>query len=583
MANDTTRNRQDNPAEDPLAELARLMGQEDEFADLMRKAQPAPRPVAPRPAAPPPGGVSAGAPRAPLPPRPVSTRPAAPPARPAAPASSHSSFAALAADVYSDAPRRPGAASQPRAESHSLEDAARNLNRNLVRPDRPAPEPRAVAPRPEARTPEPRVEPRVTSPRPSAPAARSGLADTGVDAVARALSQPLDLGDEPSRAEGAPPAWMSRSAASARAEAEAPAARDFSAADDAYDYGRSAEADEGYDDDVHADSGFEVEDVEDAPRRGRRRLLVVGGLVAVVAVAVVGGYVLLSRPGGIASSSGGEPPVIRADQGPNKVVPTQPAQPEQASDGQKLIYDRVGGNAPTGNEKVVSSEEQPVDVSQAAQPQQPRVISTTPAPSGASATPASSSATEPKRVRTLTVRADGTIVEDTSPTPVPGDGQPTNTASAQPTASASIPLSSGSGAPVSTNPTPLASTPSIVPNVSAAAPAAAPEEPAPAPAPRVAAAPAPAPAASSAAPAGAYVVQIASVRTEAEAQATIRSMQAKYAGVLGGQPSSVRRADLGDRGIYYRAQVGSFGSRDEAVKLCEALRAQGGDCMVQRN
>jgi hypothetical protein len=252
-------------------------------------------------------------------------------------------------------------------------------------------------------------------------------------------------------------------------------------------------------------------------------------------------------------------------------VPSQQAQ-EPSSDGQKLIYDRVGGSAPTGNEKVVSSEEQPVDVSQAAQPQQPRVIQT--GPSQSVTATSGQSGTEPKRVRTLTVRADGTIVEDGGPTPVPAGSQQT-AAAAQPTASTPIPLSSGSGGPVSTNPKPLAATPSIVPNV-------------PAPAPRVAAAPAPAaqPAAaapSAAAPAGAYVVQVASVRTEAEAQATIKSMQTKYPSVLSGQRSSVRRADLGDRGIYYRAQIGSFGSRDDAVKLCEALRAAGGDCMVQRN
>lgn len=567
MANDTTRNRQDSPAEDPLAELARLMGQEDEFADLMRKAQPAPRPAAPRPAAPAPGAASAPT-RAPLPPRPAPVRPAAPPpARPASPAPSHSSFAALAADVYSETPRRAGEA-QPRAERHSLEDAARDLNRNLVRPERPAPESRAFEPRvPESRPADPRMAPqRPSAPSPRAPE-RSG---SGVDAVARALSQPLDFGDEPVRSEprgeSAPPAWMSRGASP---RAETPAARDFNAADDAYDYGSSAVAGDSYGEDQHSDTDFEVEEVDQATRGGRRRLLVVGGLVAAAVVVIAGGYTLLSRSGGVRSSSG-EPPVIRAEQGPNKVVPSQQAQ-EPSSDGQKLIYDRVGGSAPTGNEKVVSSEEQPVDVSQAAQPQQPRVIQT--APSQTVTATSGQSGTEPKRVRTLTVRADGTIVEDGGPTPVPAGSQ--QAAVTQPTASTPIPLSSGSGAPVSTNPKPLASTPSIVPNV-------------PAPAPRVAAAPAPAaqPAAaapSAVAPAGAYVVQVASVRTEAEAQATIKSMQTKFPSVLNGQRSSVRRADLGDRGIYYRAQIGSFSSRDDAVKLCEALRAAGGDCMVQRN
>lgn len=564
MANDTTRNRQGGPAEDPLAELARLMGQEDEFADLLRQAQTA-RPAArPASAAAPASASAAPAPaaaRPPLPPRPASTRPSAPPpsaplsgagsapARPAPP----TSFSALAADVFAETQRRPAPA--PRS---SLEEAARDLNRSMVRPERSAPRP-----------PEPRAESYAA---PRAPASRGHeeeIGDSAADAISRALSQPFNLTDdsgydEPraaarpaTRGEQAPPAWMARTA-----PAPAPA-RDTPSADEAYDYGRSADADEGYDEEEFVEQNYQIEGDEQA-RSGRRRILLVASIVALAGVGTCIGYVLVANKRGSVIASG-DTPVIHAEQGPNKIVPS-PATPEPATDGQKLIYDRVGGSAPTGNERVVSSEEQPVDVSQAAQPQ-PRVIQPAPSPS---AQPAN--ATEPKRVRTLTVRADGTIVEDATPSPVPPGSAPTVQSSAQPTASAPIPLSTGTGAPAPTSPTPLAATPSIVPN-------------APNPPARVAAAPAPAPAATSAAPApaGAYVVQIASVRSEAEAQATWRSMQSKYPGVLNGQSMAVRRADLGDRGIYYRAQVGSFANREDANALCQALRAQGGDCMVQRN
>jgi cell division protein FtsN len=53
--------------------------------------------------------------------------------------------------------------------------------------------------------------------------------------------------------------------------------------------------------------------------------------------------------------------------------------------------------------------------------------------------------------------------------------------------------------------------------------------------------------------------------------------------VLGGQPHVVRRADLGAKGTYYRAMVGPFGSREEAVRLCSSLKSAGGDCVVQAN
>ena len=45
----------------------------------------------------------------------------------------------------------------------------------------------------------------------------------------------------------------------------------------------------------------------------------------------------------------------------------------------------------------------------------------------------------------------------------------------------------------------------------------------------------------------------------------------------------VRRADLGSKGIFYRAMVGPFASREEAVQLCSSLKSAGGDCVVQAN
>ncbi len=50
-----------------------------------------------------------------------------------------------------------------------------------------------------------------------------------------------------------------------------------------------------------------------------------------------------------------------------------------------------------------------------------------------------------------------------------------------------------------------------------------------------------------------------------------------------GQRQTIKRADLGSKGTYYRAMVGPFGSRDQAVQLCSSLKAAGGDCVVQAN
>jgi cell division septation protein DedD len=89
---------------------------------------------------------------------------------------------------------------------------------------------------------------------------------------------------------------------------------------------------------------------------------------------------------------------------------------------------------------------------------------------------------------------------------------------------------------------------------------------------------APAPTAS-----GGYVVQISSQRSESDAQASFRALQGKFPSVLGSRTALIKRADLGDKGTYYRAMVGPFGSQDEASQLCGSLKSAGGQCVVQRN
>jgi cell division septation protein DedD len=82
---------------------------------------------------------------------------------------------------------------------------------------------------------------------------------------------------------------------------------------------------------------------------------------------------------------------------------------------------------------------------------------------------------------------------------------------------------------------------------------------------------------------GRYAVQITSQRSEAEAQASFRELRAKFPNQLNGREPIIRRADLGDKGTYYRALVGPFASMEEAAGLCSGLKAAGGNCIVQKN
>jgi cell division septation protein DedD len=82
---------------------------------------------------------------------------------------------------------------------------------------------------------------------------------------------------------------------------------------------------------------------------------------------------------------------------------------------------------------------------------------------------------------------------------------------------------------------------------------------------------------------GGYLVQVSSQRNEADAQASYRALQGKFPSVLGSRSPLIKRADLGDKGVYYRAMVGPFDSSDEASQFCGSLKTAGGQCVVQRN
>jgi hypothetical protein len=49
----------------------------------------------------------------------------------------------------------------------------------------------------------------------------------------------------------------------------------------------------------------------------------------------------------------------------------------------------------------------------------------------------------------------------------------------------------------------------------------------------------------------------------------MRSLPPKGCTALGSRPPVIRRADLGDKGVYYRTMVDLFGSTEEAAQFCD--------------
>ena len=75
------------------------------------------------------------------------------------------------------------------------------------------------------------------------------------------------------------------------------------------------------------------------------------------------------------------------------------------------------------------------------------------------------------------------------------------------------------------------------------------------------------------------MVQVSSQKSEDGARATFKDLQAHYPKILGNYPVDIQRADLGDKGVFFRARVGPF-SQSDAQKLCDDLKSAGGDCLL---
>lgn len=307
------------------------------------------------------------------------------------------------------------------------------------------------------------------------------------------------------------------------------------------------------------DDGFEQ--AEPKQRRGGTMTVVVVLLLAIVGTGAAFAYRTF-----VGSPRSGEPPVIKADTSPNKVIP-----PGAGDSSGKQITDRVGDKSA---ERVVSREEQPVDVNARTNPNAgPRVVfppltqnanpptvasaSTASRPTGAGVGNGTlQGGEEPRKIRTLSIRpGDQTDTTAAAPSAAPPAARQQAPAPQQ---RAAAPASTGSqaNAPMSLSPQSSAPAEAARPKVAALTP--------------------------SGSGAGAYV-QVSSQRSEADARASFRALQGKYSGILGSRSATIHRADIAGKGTFYRAMVGPFASGDEAVQFCVNLKSAGGQCVVQRN
>ena len=72
-----------------------------------------------------------------------------------------------------------------------------------------------------------------------------------------------------------------------------------------------------------------------------------------------------------------------------------------------------------------------------------------------------------------------------------------------------------------------------------------------------------------------YVAVLSSKKSRMDALKAFADIQQKYGDVLGSKTPDVQEADLGDKGLWYRAVVGPPGSREAASAVCSQLKTAG--------
>ncbi|RWD66181.1 MAG: SPOR domain-containing protein, partial [Mesorhizobium sp.] len=80
---------------------------------------------------------------------------------------------------------------------------------------------------------------------------------------------------------------------------------------------------------------------------------------------------------------------------------------------------------------------------------------------------------------------------------------------------------------------------------------------------------------------GSWSMQIASQPTVQSAQSTYQDLQRRYGSVLSGRTANIVKAEVAGKGTFYRVRVPAQ-SRNDAIELCTSYKAAGGNCFVSR-
>jgi hypothetical protein len=384
-----------------------------------------------------------------------------------------------------------------------------------------------------------------------------------------------------------------------------------------------------YEFDAHHSDGASAADPGEERRPMRWKIAV--SALALAGVAMIGAVFVLK---GGASGFRKDAPFIAAAQGPTKVAPPSDQTVTTSSDaGATLLHD----NGKPGPVKVVNSEEQPVDLNAQASANNPpastaqggatdpalaAIINSPLVPPQPAAPPKgmTSEFPEPKPVRTISLRPDGTPIGAVSALDQPAStasatlapvAQPSKPAEA-PTKPAAKPASDATGVaqpstpklelptklspPKSSARVVVGKTDTTAPEGTAQTPGDPTQNAAPAKPDKAAKKPKagqvadatettgsiaqPPVDATAATTSGGWSVQLAAPKSEAEAQSTMTRLNSKYAAELNGSAIGVHKAQVNGDTIY-RLRVSGL-TKADAAAMCARLKGEGGQCFIAK-
>ncbi|WP_034997062.1 SPOR domain-containing protein [Beijerinckia mobilis] len=321
--------------------------------------------------------------------------------------------------------------------------------------------------------------------------------------------------------------------------------------------------------------------------RSRRPLYIVAGIIVAGLVGI--GASLTMRGGKVTDPE--NVATIMADSGPMKVQPPAPAGGETVTQDSSLLEKA----APTTPPALTGHQERPIDLSQApirdarseplaaadtvaaasvpvpAAPPLPQSAGVEKPQQTHELAPQQSqsiaSLIEPKKVKTISVRPDGTLVQNETPSQPAASAMPVPKPVASPAKAVATPKSTARV----TSKDPVAEAIRGVGTTTAAGATAKAQ-----PVQHASATPEAAGAAG-----GNFVVQFAAPTSEKEARDIQIKLGHQYGAALAGHHTSIHKAVSGERTVYRVRVVGL--SHESATSLCQSVQGAGGNCFVAKN